>query len=190
MTEPTPDEEIRDFTLPMKPHKFKIDDDIFAALAVISPVTLQRLAGLHATLGGAGADTTSAEGLAKMLTAVGDIFKMMLPGASGQRFAARLAADGTQPDLQVMATAREISASSVAGQIAEGRISQSEIVYIPPIDLTRQAIPALYWLLERYGLRPTEQSSPLPSDSGTGDSTDGAPETAPTGEASLELTNS
>lgn len=157
MTEPTSDEEIRDFTLSMKPHKFKIDDDVFAAPAVISPVVLLHMAGLHATLGGINAQTP--DGLGKVLGTVGDIFKMMLPGTSGQRFAARLEADGSDPET-------------------------------PPIDLTRQAIPALYWLLERYGLRPTVQSSPLPSDSGTGALTDGAPETAPTGEASLEPTNS
>ncbi len=30
------------------------------------------------------------------------------------------------------------------------------------IDLNQQAIPILYWLLEQYGLRPTEPSSPSP----------------------------
>jgi len=30
----------------------------------------------------------------------------------------------------------------------------------PPIDLMNQAIPALYYLLECYGLRPTQPSSP------------------------------
>jgi hypothetical protein len=32
----------------------------------------------------------------------------------------------------------------------------------PPIDLVRQALPVLYWLMEEYGLRPTQPSSPSP----------------------------
>lgn len=50
------------------------------------------------------------------------------------------------------------------------------------IDVMRQVIPALNWLLEEYGLRPTEPSPPSstgPSDGGTS-STAGAPPEAST----------
>lgn len=77
-----------------------------------------------------------------------------------------------------------------AARFRERLLSDGEDESSPPIDLQRQALPALYWLLEQYGLRPTQQSSPLLSDSGTGDSTDGAPLAAPTGEPSLTLVNS
>lgn len=45
-----------------------------------------------------------------------------------------------------------------------------------PIDLMRQAVPALYWLIEAYGLRPTEppSSSSNGLDGGGLGSTDGA----------------
>lgn len=161
MTEPTTEavdaDGVRDFTLPMKPHKFKIDDDTFSAPAVMSPVTLQRMAGMHASL--SSTDASTADGITVMLNAFAEIFKILLPGPSGVRFVERLKSDGGDENT-------------------------------PPIDLTRQAMPAFYWLLEQYGLRPTQQSSPSPSDSGTGALTDGAPETAPTGEASLEPINS
>lgn len=48
------------------------------------------------------------------------------------------------------------------------------------IDLNKQAIPVLYWLLEEYGLRPTEPSEPSATGhDGTGiSSTDTAPSAA------------
>lgn len=49
-----------------------------------------------------------------------------------------------------------------------------------PIDLNRQAVPILYWLMEVYGMRPTQPSlSSMDgvSDGGPG-STDGVPNTA------------
>jgi hypothetical protein len=185
MTEPTNEvEEIRDFTLPMKPHRFKIDVDVFAAPAILSPVTLQRVARLHADMGSRGVDTSSPEAIERTMVLIGDMFKILLPGPSGKRFAARLQADGSEPDLKVMADAYDTDSASTAELIAKGAIPENEIVYLQPIDLTRQALPALYWLLEQYGLRPTRQSSPLLSDSGTGDLTDGVLATEPTGEPS------
>lgn len=190
MTEPTTDqEEIRDFTIAMKPHRFRIDADVFAAPAILSPVALKRMAGMHAALQGAGG-AAALDNVEAMLSTFSEIFKVLLPGSSGQRFAARLEADGSQPDLKAMAEAHGTEPRLVAEEIALGSFPESEIIYLQPIDLLRQAMPAFYWLLEQYGMRPTQQSSPLPSDSGTGALTDGAPETAPTGEASLAPINS
>lgn len=164
MTTPEPagvaDDEIRDFTLPMKPKRFKIDADVFQSPAILSPIALRRIAELHKSLGDISAmSTDTPEGVDRMIDAVADIFSIFLPGNDGARFVKRLRSTGASDD-------------------------------VPAVDLTRQAIPALYWLLEEYGLRPTLQSSPLLSDSVTGDSTDGHLATASTGEPSATPLNS
>ena len=51
----------------------------------------------------------------------------------------------------------------------------------PPIDLMMQAIPALYYLLECYGMRPTVPSSPSPAGS-----TDGQTDTLNDGTSSTD----
>lgn len=122
---------VRDFTIKMEPHRFRIDADIFSAPPILSPVTLGKLAALHANMGEMG----GVEGIEVTLAAVSSMFRLILPGPSGERFAERL-------------------------------MSVDE-----PIDLQRQALPALYYLLECYGLRPTQPSSPS-LDGSTGESTD------------------
>lgn len=70
-----------------------------------------------------------------------------------------------------------------SGQLFHDRLMSSGDEGEPdPIDIQRQAIPALQYLIEAYGVRPTEQSSPLLANAVTGDSTDGAPAAASTGE--------
>jgi hypothetical protein len=125
-----------DFTIKRAPHSFRIDDDVFEAPAMISPVTLRRLAGLYdkfnaAATGGASFDEDQ---IGQQIELMAAVFKLLLPGASGARFADRLMADPEQ------------SAT-------------------PPIDLQHQALPALYYLLESYGLRPTVPSSDSPAGS-------------------------
>lgn len=124
-------DQIRDFTLRMEPKQFRIDSDVFQAPAILSPVTLAKLAKLHASM----ALTDTSKDVEKTLRQVGDMFKLLLPGKSGERFVERLMSD------------------------------------TEPIDITRQALPALYWLMEEYGLRPTEPSSP----SSNGSATDSTP---------------
>jgi hypothetical protein len=136
MTEP------RDFTLPMEPKRFRIDEDLFQAPAIISPIALKKLAALHAELGDGTAIATDID---RSLDLIGDMFAILLPGPSGVRFKERL-------------------------------LSETE-----PIDLTRQALPALYWLLEEYGMRPTGPSSPSPAGS-----TDGQTDTPNGGTSSTD----
>ena len=113
---------IKDFTLAnMEPKQFQIDNDVFKAPAIMSPVTLAKLAKLHTELS---VDATNVE---QTLRQLGAMFKLFLPGPSGERFAERL---------------------------------QSET---EPLDIQRQVMPALYWLLEQYGMRPTRPSSPSPN---------------------------
>lgn len=131
----------RDFSVPMDPKPFRIAPDDFEAPALLAPMMLRKLAGLHGQLG----DQADIEAT---LNLVADMFALLLPGESGQRFKARLLTEGADP---------------------------------PPIDLTRQAMPVLYWLLEEYGIRPTEPSSPSPNGS-----TDGPTDTPNDGTSSTD----
>lgn len=140
------DLEVRDFTLPSTPIRFKIDEDEFAAPAIISIITLRKLAKLYAEAGPklaalSGGDASD-EQIGDALTALADMFRTLIPGPSGDRFAERL-------------------------------LSEDE-----PIDLNRQAMPVLQYLLERYGMRPTQPPSLSPNGSsipsGDTSSTDGA----------------
>src|SRR6186997_2705101 len=95
MTDPdAADAPIKDFTIKREPHRFRIDDDVFSAPAIISPVALRKLAGVHAQLGDLG----------RMIGAVAGVMRILLPGASGERFAERLAGESDFPiDLQQQA---------------------------------------------------------------------------------------
>lgn len=147
-----PNGEIKDFSLPMEPKRFRIGDDVFSAPAIISPVTLQRVAKMRGDLEAARAAAGNDEQqIAASLGAMAGIFELLMPGESGARMKARIYSDGTDPNT-------------------------------PPVDLQRQVAPALFWLMEEYGLRPTQQSSSLPAGSTTGDSMDGALAELSTGE--------
>ena len=136
--------EIKDFSLPMAPKRFRIDADIFSAPAIISPVTLQRVARMHNEMETLRAKAeNSEEQITLSLQIMAEIFEVLMPGDSGARMRARIFADGSD----------------------EGT---------PAVDLNRQVVPALMWLMEEYGLRPIQQSSSLPAGSMTGDSTVGA----------------
>lgn len=138
----------RDFSLPMEPKPFRLDPDDFTAPAILAPMVLKRLAGMHSELGDV--TTINVDNLEQVLTKVGDMFAMLLPGQPGQRFRDRLLTEGGPEDP-------------------------------PPIDLIRQALPVLYWLLEEYGMRPTGPSSPSPAGS-----TDGAMDTPNGGTSSTD----
>lgn len=148
-----PVEEVRDFTIRRPPIQFRIDDDVFSAPAIISAITLKRIAGQRSALADLGkiSDLDDAA-LGVLFRKLGDVFKTLIPGPSGQLFAARLLvgiddADNAEPDDNALL----------------------------PIDLMQQALPVLYYLLERYGLRPTTPSSSSVSSVAGGGSTDGAP---------------
>lgn len=93
-------EGVRDFTVARKPHRFRIDPDVFTAPAIISAATLRQAARLHGSLGDM--DVSTDEGMDAALTGIGSIMKALLPGPSGERFAARLAADGSDEDTPVI----------------------------------------------------------------------------------------
>ncbi len=134
-----------DFTILRAPHTFTIDDDTFKAPALLSSVALTRVVDILMELGsidGLGRDPSK---IKPGLEAVGRAMKILLPGASGRRFIERLNSDPEQVD------------------------DETGEPLTPPIDLLRQALPAMMYLLECYGLRPTG-----PSSSSSNGSTDGS----------------
>lgn len=176
---PPAEPEIKDFTIHRPPIRFKVDDDEFAAPPLIGGFMMRKLGAMHAELGNAtaviGEDEAAVE---RLMNVVGDMFKALIPGPGGRRFAARLLSDGNpgDPDVDPPAPASP-----------------------PVISLMDQAMPILYWLLERYGLRPTVPSSPSPAGSTDGQmdgpsdgtsSTDGASSAASDTTTSTEPTGS
>jgi hypothetical protein len=133
--------EIKDFTIRREPIRFRVDDDEFAAPPLIGGFMMRKLGALHAQLGDAADDAERLMGI------VADMFRALIPGPGGKRFAERLLSDGNPGDSE-----------------ASPPIPPSP----PVIGLMDQAIPIIYWLLERYGLRPTQPSSPSPTGSTDG----------------------
>jgi hypothetical protein len=131
-----------DFTLKREPHTFTIDDDTFFVPQILAVYNLRRVAATIGSLGEFGnlaAGTADPSKIEETLAGLSEIFLALIPGASGERFVARLNSRGLEGDPT-------------------------------PIDLMRQAIPVLFFLLECYGLRPTKASStaaPSSSDAST-----------------------
>lgn len=148
-----------DFTVKRAPIPFTIAPDTFVAPPMIGGFMLRKLAGLHAQLGPVVASMDSDEdGVGRLMALMADMFRAMIPGPDGNRFAERLLSDGNPGDLE-----------------ADPPVPASP----PMIGLMDEAIPALYYLLERYGLRPTVPSSPSPAGS-----TDGQTDTPSDGTSS------
>jgi len=122
----------RDFSGTAEPVRFKIDNDVFEAPAVLPIPVMQELVNVADRMKNLGHDSAA-------LNAIVEVFNVILTDASARRFGERIA-------------------------------SKSE-----PIGI-RQVIDIMMWLLEAYGLRPTEPSS----DSSTGlpGESDGTPSVA------------
>ena len=152
-------EEIKDFTIHRPPIKFRIDDDVFTAPPLIGGFMLRKLGGLHAQLGDVTAQMAiDPDAMQRVIEVMAESFKALMPGEHGKRFAARLLSDCDPGD---------------PGADPPRPASP------PPIALIDQALPALYYLLECYGLRPTQPSSPSPTGS-----TDGTPDIPSVGTSS------
>lgn len=128
----------RDFSVSMDPKPFRIAPDDFEAPPILAPMALKKLARLHSELGDLG-DVGS--DIDRTMNLVGSMFDILLPGSSGTLFRARLFSEGRAADPDADPPRLEADP--------------------PPIDLMRQVLPLLYWLLEEYGMRPTGPSSPL-----------------------------
>jgi hypothetical protein len=131
-----------DFTVRREPIPFTIYPDTFVAPPLIGGFMLRKLAGLHADLAPILAlMDTDADGVGQLMALMADMFRAMIPGPGGQRFAERLLSDGNPGDPE-----------------ADPPVPPSP----PIIGLMDEAMPAMYYLLERYGLRPMVPSSPSP----------------------------
>lgn len=131
-----------DFTLKREPHTFTIDEDTFSVPQILAAYNLRRVAAVMGRIGGVGnllAGQADPQQIEATLEAIGEIFLALIPGAQGERFVARLNSQGRPADEK------------------DGKIIRPADP--PPIDLLRQAVPVLFYLLECYGLRPTSASS-------------------------------
>ncbi len=149
-------EEIKDFTIRRPPIRFRIDDDVFVAPPLIGGFMLRKLGNLHAQLGDATAQVATDP-------------------------------DAMQRVIEVMAESFKTLMPGEPGmRFAARLLSDGDPAGLAPIGLMDQALPALYYLLERYGLRPTQPSSPSPT--GSMDGTPAIPSvgTSSTAGASLE----
>ena len=129
-----------DFTVRREFHSFRVDDDVFTAPGTIGGYQIRKIGQLHSEFA---LITDFAGETDHMIFLVSEMFKVLLPGADGRLFAERMMSDGDPGDPFTVA----------AG------------VWVLGMD---QAIPILYFLLERYGLRPTVPSSPSLSGSTAG----------------------
>lgn len=125
-----------DFTIPRDPKPFILGGKAYLAPPLLSATKLQKLGRLHERFqDAANTGATLADRLGPMIETLAEMFRLLIPGQDGQRISARLTVGLTE-------------------------ISDAEEDALDPIDLTREAVPAIYWLLEQYGLRPTRPSSP------------------------------
>ena len=156
-----PDWEVKDFTIHRPPISFRVDDDTFVAPPIIGGFMMRKLGAMHAQLGDITAVIgTDEDAVGNLMALVADMFKALVPGPGGKRFAERLLSDGNPGDPE-----------------ADPPVPPSP----PVIGLMDQAMPIMYWLLERYGLRPTVPSSPSPAGS-----TDGQTDTLNGGTSSTD----
>ncbi len=139
--------QVPDFTIRRDPHQFRIDDDVFEAPGWLAPYTLKTMAAEVGKLGDL-TNLTDIQSVIQAIDTTGLVMSVLMPGESGRRFKARLESQG-RPEWKDETTGSFVPAD------------------LPPIDLMKQAIPALYYLLECYGLRPT-----VPSSSSSAGSTD------------------
>lgn len=107
---PGDDGVIKDFTVPGKPKRFKIDNDVFECVRSIPLFDLAGMASLTTNI--------SAENIEK----IGEIFKVFIMPESYEKFYARLSDKKN------------------------------------PIGMEHLA-PLIHWILEQYGVRPTQPSA-------------------------------
>lgn len=119
----------------MAPHQFRIGDDVFSAPAVLSPVVIKKLAADIGELQALGSDPASM---------IANIDKM----------------------LDVVSRVFRALMPGASGKLFSDRLNADGEEGSPvPIGLLDQAMPALNYLLECYGMRPTEPSLPSPDGS-------------------------
>jgi len=139
-----PDEvDLQDFSVDRRPIRFTADGETYDCWPVLPLDVIQKVARMARGDG----LKFDAENVDEAVEKIVQVFELLMPPESAERFTARL-----RPG------------------------------HALPLDIRRQVLPIMRWILERYGLRPTGPSgqSSLPSPDGTAgtSSTDGAQPTA------------
>lgn len=141
--------DIADFSYSPKPIRFRADDDVFTGKPVISLATMQQLAGV---------------------VRAGVLDESNLTPDSVNAETVKLVIDR-------IAGLFDMLLESESANVMRSRLREDE--GYRALDIRRQVIPALHYVLERHGLRPTRPSSDFsagsPSVSAGTSSTAGAP---------------
>lgn len=160
MTFSTPVDELDlvDFTVERRPIRFRVDQDIFTCYPTLGLASLQDLARRMRGFGQLGRELTEVENEED----VGD--------ERFQRMTERIGQISTMFDV--------FMEEESAARFRERLVSRTE-----PLDIQKQVIPILHWVLERYGLRPTTPSSSSSTGSDDGTTSTSSTAGAPTGES-------
>lgn len=172
-----PDEvELVDFSYAPEPIRFTADGERYECYPVLSVTAMQRLVQVVRS-GGldlADGDDVDPEKMTRSLEKITGIFSILMPSESARRFNQRVLGESSaESTLAERSTAfvRELAAwsdvhgtePSIYDVAARARKLLAETDSAPtpvrPLDLQRQVLPILHWVLERYGLRPTEPPS-------------------------------
>ncbi len=137
--------EVKDFTKRRPPIVFRIEPDEFRAPSMLGGYTLQKIGALYTNIASLELDVqTDPEAVERVVNVIADAMRLLMPGPSGKRFAERLLSDGDPGDPEA---------------------DPPRVPAPPPIDLMGEAMPAFFYLIEAYGLRPTLPPSALPAGS-------------------------
>lgn len=167
MTSPVTDADgIRDFSITAA-RPFRIGSDVFTPPPVMGSGGLRQLATMYGKFNEVSAlSATDGDNIDTMLSIVTKMFRTLLPGPDGTLFIRRLTSLGRPED--------------PTGEDSED--GQPHPADPEPVDLIRQAIPIMLYMLEEYGLRPTTPS--LGSATGSTTETDPSGSTSSTAGAS------
>jgi len=100
MTDPAADfsSPVRDFSRPVEPLTFTIDGETFRAPRTIAVVNMAKLAKVFTDVQ-ANDQQWILDNLDTFLPKIGEVLQLLVPGDGGRRLAARVNADGSDPDL-------------------------------------------------------------------------------------------
>jgi hypothetical protein len=167
-----------DFSFSPKPIRFTADGETYECYPVLPITAMQTLVQTVRTGGVGDVDLEDPDAVARTLGKITGIFDALMYPESAQRFNARvlgvealdLRAKRATELLEWITTSvldpltvdgpRHILAEIVerAQTALHGELTSTTTTVIP-LDLKNQVIPIMHWILERYGLRPTQPPS-------------------------------
>jgi len=127
-----------DFSYNPKPIQFKMDGDVYECYPILAPTTMQDL-GKIIRSGGVSVDPNDEGAIEATLTKITQIFEQLMEPASALKMNSRILGKNLDPNLPDDAPKPR------------------------PVDLMHQVLPALRYIMEQHGLRPTQPLSDSPS---------------------------